>query len=157
MNDRLSFHLFTFGAGQSGLSFALCNLSFALCKGKWPNPLAAILWIHLLQLRYSLSNPAMEDDAAGRERRWHLDRGAPLNFYEGEARVRRRRQNKEGKRDPEIHQIKKGNQWYYRFAEGFAYGMKVHIGVDKETGLIHSVVITAANALDLSPRCRAVG
>ena len=37
--------------------------------------------------------------------------------------------NKEGKRDPEMHQTKKGNQWYF--------GMKVHIGVDKDSGLIH--------------------
>jgi IS5 family transposase len=34
--------------------------------------------------------------------------------------------NKEGKRDPEMHQTKKDNQWYHRFAEGCAYGMKVH-------------------------------
>jgi IS5 family transposase len=33
-----------------------------------------------------------------------------------------------GERDPEIHQTKKGNQWYDRYAEGFAYGMEVHIG-----------------------------
>jgi IS5 family transposase len=51
--------------------------------------------------------------------------------------------NKEGKRDPEMHQTKKGNQWYY--------GMKVHIGVDKDSGLIHSVVTTAANVHDLTP------
>jgi IS5 family transposase len=51
--------------------------------------------------------------------------------------------NKEGKRDPEMHQTKKGNQWYY--------GMKVHIGVDKHSGLIHSVVTTAANVHDLTP------
>jgi IS5 family transposase len=51
--------------------------------------------------------------------------------------------NKEGKRDPEMHQTKKGNQWYY--------GMKVHIGVDKDSGLIHSVITTAANVHDLTP------
>ena len=59
--------------------------------------------------------------------------------------------NKEGKRDPEMHQTKKGNQWYHRFAEGFAYGMKVHAGVDKDSGLVHSVVVTAANVHDLTP------
>ena len=59
--------------------------------------------------------------------------------------------NKEGKRDPEMHQTKKGNQWYHRYAEGFAYGMKVHAGVDKDSGLIHSVVVTAANVHDLTP------
>ena len=51
--------------------------------------------------------------------------------------------NKEGKRDPEMHQSKKGNQWYF--------GMKVHAGVDKDSGLIHSVVVTAANVHDLTP------
>ena len=51
--------------------------------------------------------------------------------------------NKQGERDPEMHQTKKGNQWYH--------GMKVHIGVDAESGLIHSVETTAANVHDLTP------
>lgn len=51
--------------------------------------------------------------------------------------------NKDSKRDPEMHQTKKGNQWYY--------GMKIHAGVDKDSGLIHSVVTTAANVHDLTP------
>lgn len=51
--------------------------------------------------------------------------------------------NKSGERDPEMHQTKKGNQWYF--------GMKVHIGVDKDSGLIHSVETTAANVHDLTP------
>jgi len=51
--------------------------------------------------------------------------------------------NKDGKRDPEMHQTKKGNQWYF--------GMKVHAGVDKDSGLIHSVVVTSANVHDLTP------
>jgi IS5 family transposase len=45
--------------------------------------------------------------------------------------------NKRRVRDPEIYQTEKGNQCYHRCAEGFAYGMKVHIGVDAESGLIH--------------------
>lgn len=48
--------------------------------------------------------------------------------------------NKEGKRDPDMHQTKKGNQWYF--------GMKAHIGVDSKTRLIHSVVATPANVHD---------
>lgn len=48
--------------------------------------------------------------------------------------------NREGKRDPEMHQTKKGNQWYF--------GMKAHIGVDSQTKLIHSVAATAANVHD---------
>ena len=48
--------------------------------------------------------------------------------------------NQEGKRDPEMHLAKKGNQWYF--------GMKAHIEVDDESGLAHSVVRTAANVAD---------
>ena len=51
--------------------------------------------------------------------------------------------NENKARDPEMHQIKKGNQWYF--------GMKVHIGVDNDSGLIHSVETTAANVHDLMP------
>ena len=45
--------------------------------------------------------------------------------------------NKEGRRDPEMHQVKKGNQWYF--------GERFHIGTDAGTGYIHSVEVTAAN------------
>lgn len=50
--------------------------------------------------------------------------------------------NKDGKRDPEMHQTKKGKQYYF--------GMKAHIGVDDESGLVHSVVGTAANVADVT-------
>jgi len=48
--------------------------------------------------------------------------------------------NRAKERDPEMHQTKKGNQWYF--------GMKAHIGVDSRTKLIHSVAATAANVHD---------
>ncbi len=48
--------------------------------------------------------------------------------------------NRKKARDPEMHQTKKGNQWYF--------GMKAHIGVDSRTKLIHSVAATAANVHD---------
>jgi transposase, IS5 family len=50
--------------------------------------------------------------------------------------------NASGERDPEMHQAKKGNQWHF--------GMKAHIGVDAESGLVHSVVGTAANVNDVT-------
>ena len=50
--------------------------------------------------------------------------------------------NRERARDPEMHQAKKGNQWYF--------GMKAHIGVDAESGLAHSLATTAANGADVS-------
>ncbi|MEQ0777853.1 IS5 family transposase [Paraburkholderia tropica] len=50
--------------------------------------------------------------------------------------------NGSGKRDPEMHQTKKGNQWYF--------GMKAHVGVDAESGLVHTVIGTAANVHDIN-------
>ena len=50
--------------------------------------------------------------------------------------------NADGERDPEMHQTKKGNQWHF--------GMKAHIGVDGDSGLVHTVTTTAANASDVS-------
>jgi IS5 family transposase len=51
--------------------------------------------------------------------------------------------NKDGKRDPEMHQTRKGKQYFF--------GMKMHIGVDSQSGLVHSAVITAANVHDKHP------
>ena len=50
--------------------------------------------------------------------------------------------NQSGERDPEMHQTKKGNQWHF--------GMKAHIGVDADSGLVHTVVGTAANVNDVT-------
>ncbi len=50
--------------------------------------------------------------------------------------------NKEKARDPEMHQTKKGNQWHF--------GMMVHIGVDVASGVVHSLIGTAANAADIT-------
>ena len=49
--------------------------------------------------------------------------------------------NAEGERDPEMHQTSKGKQWYF--------GMKAHIGVDADSGLVHTVTATAANEADV--------
>ena len=50
--------------------------------------------------------------------------------------------NGDGRRDPEMHQTRKGNQWYF--------GMKAHIGVDEASGLVHTVTATAANEADVN-------
>ena len=50
--------------------------------------------------------------------------------------------NKDKSRDPEMHQTKKGNQWYF--------GMKAHIGADRDSGMVHTVISTAANIADIS-------
>jgi IS5 family transposase len=49
--------------------------------------------------------------------------------------------NKSGERHPEMHQVRKGNQWHF--------GMKAHVGVDAETKLVHSVAASAANVADV--------
>lgn len=53
--------------------------------------------------------------------------------------------NADGARDPEMHQAKKGEQWYF--------GMKVHVGADSQSKVIHSVVVTSANVAD----CKVLG
>ncbi len=50
--------------------------------------------------------------------------------------------NKDGKRDPEMHQSKKGNDWHF--------GMKAHVGVDAASGLVHTVIGTAGNVSDVT-------
>ena len=50
--------------------------------------------------------------------------------------------NQAKQRDPEMHQTRKGNQWYF--------GMKAHIGTDRDSKLVHTVVVTAANVADVT-------
>ena len=50
--------------------------------------------------------------------------------------------NGAGERDPQMRQTKKGNEW--------RFGMKVHIGVDDETGVVHSMSTTSANVHDVT-------
>ena len=50
--------------------------------------------------------------------------------------------NRKKERDPEAHQVKKGNTWHF--------GYKAHIGVDKDSGLVHTVEATAANVHDVT-------
>ena len=50
--------------------------------------------------------------------------------------------NSKGERDPAMHQTQKGNQWYF--------GMKAHIGVDADSGLVHTVIGTSANVNDVT-------
>ena len=48
--------------------------------------------------------------------------------------------NEVGKRDPQMHSSKKGNQWYF--------GMKAHVGVDSVSGLVHTAGVTSGNVHD---------
>ena len=50
--------------------------------------------------------------------------------------------NKKKERDPDAHQVKKGNTWHF--------GYKAHIGVDQDSGLVHSIEVTGANTHDVT-------
>jgi IS5 family transposase len=50
--------------------------------------------------------------------------------------------NRDKSRDPEMHQTKKGNQWYF--------GMKIHVGADVDSGVVHTVSVTPANVADIT-------
>lgn len=50
--------------------------------------------------------------------------------------------NRDKARDPDMHQTKKGNQWYF--------GMKIHVGADVDSGAVHSVEVTPANEADIT-------
>jgi len=56
--------------------------------------------------------------------------------------VGRRPRNKKGERDPKMHPVAKGNKWFL--------GIGCHIGVDAASGLVHSVVSTAANVHEVN-------
>lgn len=95
--------------------------------GRPPIGLERMLRIHFLQHGFNLADLACE--AA-------LDAtiiGAPSST-----------KNKEGKHDPGMHQSRKGQQW--------CFGMKLHIGVDSQSGLAHHAVVTSANVHDKHPQ-----
>ena len=155
-------------------------------RGRRPYSLSVILRVHIVQLCYNLSDPAMEDllyEAESVRRfaglrlsepipdestilhfRHLLERhGLGQGLFEeikghlAEQGVRLKEgtivdatiiaapsstKNRTGERDPEMRQVKKGNQYYF--------GMKLHIGVDAETGIVHSLSTTSANVHDVT-------
>ncbi len=140
----------------------------AISKGsRPPHLLATMLRIYLLQQWYWLSDPAIltfrhlvEKYGLGEQifdivkahlstRGMTMRQGTIVDATLIAAPISTK--NKVGERDPEIHQTKKGYQWYHRYEEDCPYGMKVHAGMAKDSGLIHSVVGTAANVHDLTP------
>jgi IS5 family transposase len=107
-------------------------------KGEGGRPtvgLTRMLRIYCLQQWFNLSDPAAEEalyDSVSMRRFVGIDLGreaAPSST-----------KNKGQKRDPDMHEIRKGNQWHF--------GMKAHIGVACQSKIIHSVVATPANVAD---------
>lgn len=154
--------------------------------GRKPYPLSVMLRVHVMQLLYNLSDPAMEDalyeiESMRRFAGLRLSDNLPdettiLNFRHFLERHKfgqrlfdtiqshlasqglklqegsivdatiiaapTSTKNQAGKRDPDMHQTKKGNEWHF--------GMKMHIGVDESLGLIHSLTTTPANVHDIT-------
>ena len=118
-------------------------------RGNKPYPLEIMLRLYLLQNLYDLSDEATVAEA--------IDSRAFSDFWglilkKGTIvdstiiAAPSSTKNKEKKRDPEAHQVKKGNTWHF--------GYKAHIGVDKDSGLVHTVEATAANVHDVTEASR---
>ena len=164
-------------------------------RGRRPYPLSVMLRVHIVQLCYNLSDPAMEDllyEAESVRRfagvrlsepipdestilhfrhlleRHRLGQGlfAEIKGHLQEQGVQLREgtivdttiieapsstKNRTGERDPEMRQVKKGNQYHF--------GMKLHIGMDARTGVVHILSTTSANVHDVTQahRCYTVG
>ena len=132
-------------------------------RGRPPRGIEVMLRMYLLQIWFNLSDEGLEDATTLLKFRHLLEEhnlGEAI-FNDIKERLQQAglmmrggtivdatiihstpsTKNKEGKRDPEMHQTKKGNQWYH--------GMKVHTGVDCGSGYVHTITGTAANVHDL--------
>ena len=88
--------------------------------GRKPYPLRVMLRIHVMQLLYNLSDPAMEDVL------YEIDQEGSIvdvTIIVAPSSTK----NEKGERDPDMHQVKKGKQWHF--------GMKLHVAVDESLGL----------------------
>ena len=98
-----------------------------------------MLRVHILQVCYNLSDPGMEDllyeaESVRRFVGLRLREGTIVDATIMEAPTSTK--NRREQRDPEMRQVKQGNQYHF--------GMKLHIGTDSETGLVHSIATTSA-------------
>ena len=109
------------------------------------------------------SNQVPDGDTIGRFRNLLIDKGIHEKFFALVVETLKKRglllkkgtivdstiieapsstKNKEKQRDPDAHSVKKGSAWHF--------GYKAHIGVDKDTGIVHNVVVTPANVHDVT-------
>ena len=108
--------------------------------GPLPDEATILNFRHLLE-KYHLGQGLLEEINAHLESQGlRLREGTIVDATIIEAPSSTKNRNRE--RDPEMHQTKEGNQWHF--------GMKAHIGVDSETGIVHSLSTTAAYAHDVT-------
>ena len=109
-------------------------------SGALPDETTILNFRHLLE-RHNLGKGLLEEINAHLESQGlKLREGTIVDATIIEAPSSTKNRNKE--RDPQMHQTKKGNQWHF--------GMKAHIGVDSDTGIVHSMSTTAANTHDVT-------
>jgi IS5 family transposase len=122
-------------------SQALRNfMDIDLCKQSVPDATTLMGFRHLLEANNLAQAMLVEVNAMLIERGLLMSKGTLVDATLIAAPSSTK--NLEHARDPEMHQTKKGNQWYF--------GLKAHVGVDKESGLVHTLVTTAANVSDIS-------
>jgi len=111
-----------------------------LTRGGIPDETTVLNFRHLLE-KHQLANRFLQEiNAMLAERGLLLKQGTIIDatFIEAPTSTK----NASGKRDPEMHQAKKDNNWHF--------GMKAHIGTDANSGLVHTVQTTPANGSDIS-------
>ena len=109
-------------------------------SGPLPGETTILKFRHLLE-KHNLGQGQLDEINAHMESQGlKLREGTIVDATIIEAPSSTKDRNKE--RDPEMQQTKKGNQWHF--------GMKAHIGVDSETGVVHSLTATGANAHDVT-------
>lgn len=108
--------------------------------GSVPDATTLLQFRHLLE-RHELTKRIFEEvDALLAQRKLTLREGTIVDATMIAAPSSTKNQQKQ--RDPDMHQAKKGNQWHF--------GMKAHVGVDAQSGLVHSLGVTAANVSDIA-------
>ncbi len=112
----------------------------SLGRGRIPDESTILQFRHLLEKHQLTESIFAEINAHLRDKGLLLREGTLVDATIIDAPSSTK--NKERKRDPQMHQTRKGNQWFF--------GMKAHIGVDVESGLVHSLTGTAANVSDIS-------
>ncbi len=117
-----------------------CFARLSLGRGRIPDESTILQFRHLLEKHQLTESIFAEINAHLRDKGLLLREGTLVDATIIDAPSSTK--NKERKRDPQMHQTRKGNQWYF--------GMKAHIGVDVESGLVHSLTGTAANVSDIS-------
>ena len=112
----------------------------SLTRGSLPDETTILNFLHLLERNGLATRLLAEVNAVLGERGLLLRHGTIVDAIIISAPSSTK--NESGERDPEMHQAKKGNNWHF--------GMKAHIGVDTEPGLVHTVTTTAANEYDVT-------